>query len=259
MTTMIVGEGLVGEGLVGESETVASEQTLEWYQETGAPAIPLGDWRAKFEPGGGTSTEIAALTPGHIYLFRARAINSIGVRSAWSTQQSIKIADTPLVQTRGLAMGAATQLITTKIVSDSWTTAFTSTQIRTLGLTFYTNDTGGEVSIEFSLTSQRRVATPASATLLDVVCRLGVLEYSDYVNDPGAFFTVGPPDSGVNHIEDMGPSEFQVFNESITWEIVLANGHTVAASSLIVVLQGAYSGVVVDTANLTLRMTIVKR
>lgn len=232
------------------------ETTLEWYQEIGAPVIPLGDWRAKFEPGGGTSTEVAALSPGHIYLFRARAINSIGVRSAWNTQVSIRIADAPLVQTSGIALNAATEVFITTDASDSWTTAFTGIQIRQLAPTTYTNASDESVDIEFNLTSSRRITTPASASNLDIVALLVVT-----ITPPGGGFVdhVGPGAPTVNYVEDMGPSAVTVFSESAAWKITLPAGYVADAYSEIRVVQGAYSGVTVDTSNLHLRMTIVKR
>lgn len=235
------------------------ESTLEWYTEVGASIIPAGDWNAEYEPGGATSHQIVGLSPGHAYLFRARAINSVGVRSAWSTQLSLIIPTQPLVQTEGLAVGATYELVTTPVGTDSFTTTATGIQDRILATTTYTNDTGEDVGVEFALTSQRRVTTPASASLLDVLGFLSIVDYPDYVGDPGFGTLVSPPTSGVNHIEDMGASESRVFNESVTWSVALADGHTVQAKSYVRFYQGAYSGVVLDTSNLTLRMTVVKR
>lgn len=233
------------------------ETTLEWYIEVGASVIPAGDWRAAYEPGGATSHEVVGLVPGHGYLFRARAINSIGVRSVWSTQVGIVIPSAPLVQTIGIALQAATEVIQTPVASDSYTTPLPFTQGRVLALTSYTNDTGGDVQIEFTLTSHRRVTTPASASNLDVQAFLSVTEWGAGL--PAFGVLVGPPAATVNNIEDMGPSASEVFNESVSWSLVLADGHQIEATSQVALIQGSYSGVVLTTSNLNLRMTIVKR
>lgn len=231
------------------------EPTLEWYTNIGASPIPLGDWMAEYEPGGATSHQINALSPGHAYLFRARAINSIGVRSEWCVQIGLVIPTQPLVQTSGLEFNAATELKITPVPTHTHTTtASTATHQLILAATTYTNDTGGDVDIEFSLTSQRRVTTPGGVSSLDVFATLSVTDTA-----PGGFLTlVGPVVPLLGNIENMGASASQVFTESATWSITVADTHVIDASSFLY-MTGAITGVVVETSNLTLRMAVVKR
>jgi len=234
------------------------ETTLEWYVDVFRASVPAGDWQAIYEPGGSTSHLIVGLSPGHSFLFRARAINSIGVRSIWSTQISIVIPIQPLVQTTGIAQGSMTEVITTVVETDTWTTTIPSIQDRKLGQTSYYNTSGGVVTIEFSLASQRRVTTPTDTLSLDVVAFLSIVETGDGL--PGGGILVGPLDDGISQVENMGPGESRTFTESHVWSLELDDGHSVAAESILRTIPGAsVVGIEIVTSNLALRMTVIKR
>ena len=66
------------------------------YWPAGQPLPPSEDgWLATRVPGSATSTVISGLLADTAYVFRMRAINSIGIRSAWSTQIVHIVANLP--------------------------------------------------------------------------------------------------------------------------------------------------------------------
>lgn len=76
-------------------ESVRQSGRIEVQFTPAFDALPAGDWPSVTANGGAESVVITGLRPDTTYLFRARAINSVGVRSPWSVQVVHIVADIP--------------------------------------------------------------------------------------------------------------------------------------------------------------------
>ncbi len=77
------------------SQAVRVGGRIEVQYTLAASALPTGEWPSVMEQGDSTSTTIAGLLTGRFYLFRVRAINSLGVRGPWSAQVLHQVALPP--------------------------------------------------------------------------------------------------------------------------------------------------------------------
>jgi hypothetical protein len=68
---------------------------IEFQYTEAAGAQPDDDWPTRSEQGSAVATVIVGLLGGRYYLFRARAINSFGVRGPWSKQVLHRVAQPP--------------------------------------------------------------------------------------------------------------------------------------------------------------------
>jgi hypothetical protein len=141
-------------------EDGSTTSSVEW---TGDIVGDAGSWESIRERADNRSRVITGLRAGFLYLFRARVVTSLGVRSAWTTQVMHKIGSAPLVGTNQLALGAATNVdningtaisVTTQSGSppyagSRWTTILTSTFTPS-----YTGVCHVLVTGEFSLTTE---------------------------------------------------------------------------------------------------------
>lgn len=83
--------------------------SIEVQYTDGINALPAGEWpQAAPVPGDATEAIITGLQAGHVYLFRARAVNALGVKGDWSVMRSHVVAAPPLLGTGGLEPNAAT-------------------------------------------------------------------------------------------------------------------------------------------------------
>ena len=73
-------------------------------------SVPSGvtdsDWSSVFEQGNAMSTTIVGLKAGEHYLFRVRAINTLGVRGAWAVQMGHVVSSPPLIDAPNMAPGS---------------------------------------------------------------------------------------------------------------------------------------------------------
>lgn len=98
------------------AEAVRQSGTIEIQYTIATDTLPDGDWASVTERGDATSTVIPGLLSGTIYLFRVRAVNTLGVRGKWSVQKSHLVASPPLIGSPILD-----QLTTSYYASDSST------------------------------------------------------------------------------------------------------------------------------------------
>ena len=82
---------------------------VQYTEVSDAPG--LSDFPGVFVDGHTTSVTISGLRAGRAYLFRVRAINTLGARGPWSLQVGHVNADPPPLDTPGLAAGAATEVL----------------------------------------------------------------------------------------------------------------------------------------------------
>lgn len=68
------------------------------------------DWRSWLEAGSSVSTIVPGVRAGAAYMFRARAVNTLGVRGAWCTQ-ILYSPGVPLIDTDQLAPDSVTEVI----------------------------------------------------------------------------------------------------------------------------------------------------
>jgi hypothetical protein len=81
-------------------DSVAAESVLQsgdievQFAEVTGDALAWSTWP---EEGDATSTIIPGLKAGYLYVFRVRAVNTIGVRGVWSAQVTHQVAFTPII------------------------------------------------------------------------------------------------------------------------------------------------------------------
>lgn len=78
------------------SQAVRVGGHVEVQYTLASDALPTGDWPSWVEAGDATSAVIPGLLTGRYYLFRARAINAMGVRGPWSLQVLHQVALPPV-------------------------------------------------------------------------------------------------------------------------------------------------------------------
>ena len=97
--------------VVGEAVRQSGQIELQ-YVASNPAGVGESDWSSVFEQGNATSTTIVGLMAGTLYLFRVRAINTLGVRGAWSVQMGHVVADPPLIDAPNMEPGSVTSSAT---------------------------------------------------------------------------------------------------------------------------------------------------
>lgn len=121
-------------------------------------ASPSGsNWISVRERGDLLTTVIVGLRAGDVYLFRARAENTLRVRSRWSTQMAHKIGDVGIVETEDIAPQAATVALVTRPPGLSWYqsdfTAPTTLSSVPVGTLTWNNDTQDTVTVQMEMSA----------------------------------------------------------------------------------------------------------
>jgi hypothetical protein len=216
------------------------------------------DWQSWPEAGAATSTIVPGLNSGSFYMFRARAVNTLGVRGAWCTQV-LYSPSVPLISTDQLASGSVTEVLAADVASDSHTTAVSSVTDRVLATLSYANDTGGPVTLELSLTSQRRVTASGgyAGSVEGATLYIGTHTSPIYGGGSG---TVGPPYSGLLDTPALTAGQSAQWSEAVVWSFDLEDGEELEMSSYCRLYPNFGSGnVTVDSYNVNHRMTVIKR
>lgn len=93
---------------------------IQYIEATGT--LPAGDWPSVMLQGSGSSITIPGLRAGRYYLFRARAINTLGVRSYWSTHVAARMAAAPEVAGDNLVANSSFEVDSdANGLADGWT------------------------------------------------------------------------------------------------------------------------------------------
>jgi hypothetical protein len=104
----------------GANVTNTGQVEIQYVEATGT--LPTGDWPNVMSQGSGGSVTIPGLRAGRYYLFKARAINTIGVRSAWSAQVAARMAAAPEVAGDNLIANSSFEVDTdANGLADGWT------------------------------------------------------------------------------------------------------------------------------------------
>lgn len=234
-----------------------------------------GDWNKREEPGSSITTTIVGLRSGFVYVFRIRAVNSLRVRSAWSTQAVILIPSVPSttvswndltdvsVSTDQIEPGAVAEVLVAKVESDTlvapanpFAPAFTNSHDRVLAPLAYTNNTSGAVVVEISISSRRQLVLGAGFTgeirALDFIRVIvnGIISQEPFT--PVGYFDAGPTST---------PSQTIQWTETVIWTVNLVAGDVLTVESYyrIFPFNVAAGSVTMNTFNLTHRMTVIKR
>lgn len=94
------------------SESVRQSGKVEIQYTIANGALPDEAWASWPEEGTATSTVIPGLRAGHLYLFRARFINTLRVRGEWCVMQLHRVASVELVGTTLMALNSITDEFT---------------------------------------------------------------------------------------------------------------------------------------------------
>lgn len=112
---------------------------IQYVEATGT--LPTGDWPSVMSQGSGSSMTITGLRAGRYYLFKARAINTLGVRSAWSAHVAARMAASPEVAGDNLVANSSFEVDSdANGLADGWTaysagtTGAITNSIQTVGL-----------------------------------------------------------------------------------------------------------------------------
>jgi hypothetical protein len=97
--------------VTGEAVRQSGQIEVQYVEPAGA-AVTDGDWSSVFEQGNATSTTIVGLKAGSYYLFRVRAINTLGVRGTWSQQMGHVVALPPLIDAPNMEPGSMSSAAT---------------------------------------------------------------------------------------------------------------------------------------------------
>lgn len=93
---------------------------IQYTAATGT--LPTGDWPGVMSQGSGSSVTIPGLLAGRYYLFKARAINTLGVRSAWSAHVAARMAVAPEVAGDNLIANSSFEVDSNADgLADGWT------------------------------------------------------------------------------------------------------------------------------------------
>ncbi len=74
------------------NESVIQSGKIEIQYTPASSSLPTGDWASMVVEGSATAATVTGLVAGLSYVFRIRAINSVGVRSVWSVQVTANVA-----------------------------------------------------------------------------------------------------------------------------------------------------------------------
>lgn len=124
------------------SDSVRQSGTIQIQYTIATDALPSGDWLMVTERGDATSTVIPGLLANIAYVFRVRAVNTLGVAGKWSTQKTHIISEPPLIDTPIIDDEAAAVALIARNAGGSTTSA---TIIATLS---WLNDTDGPVDVQ---------------------------------------------------------------------------------------------------------------
>jgi hypothetical protein len=103
------------------TQQVRQSGTIEVQYFRAGQTLPTGDWPSVTVPGNSTSATIVGLGQGLHYVFRVRAVTTLGVRGIWSVLKNAQVAAVPTVGTTGISASAATAVRTTTASSVSVT------------------------------------------------------------------------------------------------------------------------------------------
>lgn len=115
------------------SDSVRQSGTVEIQYTIAGDALPDGDWPSVIERGNSESTVISGLLSETVYVFRVRAVNTLGVRGRWSLQTGHLVAAPPKVDTPIIEPEAATIPLSQTLTPGS--TGTTGTVIGTMSWT----------------------------------------------------------------------------------------------------------------------------
>jgi hypothetical protein len=96
------------DAITGESVRQSGSVEVQYREVTST--YSEADWKSWLEAGTATSTLVPGLRSGAPYMFRARAVNTLGVRGAWCTQL-LYAPSVPLIETDQLAPGSVTEVV----------------------------------------------------------------------------------------------------------------------------------------------------
>jgi hypothetical protein len=148
------------------NESVLQSGKIEIQYIEATATLPAGDWPSWAEEGGTTSTVIPNLRAGAAYLFRARAVNTLGVRSPWSLMVAHIVAQPPALGGDNLLLNSSFEVdIDVDGLADSWT----AYALGTTGTITRTTPAGGL----FGSKQQRLASTGLAATSGD---RVGITQ-----------------------------------------------------------------------------------
>jgi len=93
--------------VIGEAVRQSGQVELQ-YVLAGVYGVAESEWTSVFEQGNATSTTIVGLKAENTYLFRVRAVNTLGVRGPWSVQMAHLVALPPLIDAPNMEPGSLT-------------------------------------------------------------------------------------------------------------------------------------------------------
>jgi len=210
----------------------------------GAPVV----WQEWKEQGSSTSATITGLKAGSAYIFRVRAVNSLGVAGKWSVQKVHVTAFPPPIDSPQIEPGAATEIIASEVATLTWTTPTgdpRGTLVKTLASVTVANPLLQATPLEITASTNSLVTgnptfgqTPGYR--IDIISTGGVV----IATFLGAIKYVLPS---------------QVLNDSIAivWQYVLPAGQTVSVNFY---MNGADSTAApVNATNISLRVAKINR
>jgi hypothetical protein len=233
------------------SESVRQSGRIEiQYTDTPSAFGPDVDWPSRMEEGTATSSIIPGLLAGHLYFFRVRAINTLGVRGVWSTQVSHVVANPPPVDTDQIAPEAATEILSASVASTSWTTPTADprgTLVKSLSNVVCVNPYDTPVTLEISAFTNVTIpvdgASGATPGFRFDILTTGGARLAGFLGQLAYLY----PGTGTTS-----------FPVSIVWQYVLAANSTVVVDFFVNGIA-APSGSAASAQNSNLRVAMVKR
>lgn len=197
------------------SEAVAQSGKIEIQYILGYTSSLPEDWTTISEQGNSTSTVVAGLQAGRAYIFRIRAANTLGVRSAWSSQIVYIVTDPPPLDTDGIAPGAATQIYNGAVDA---TTYSNSTGSATPGLVIVTASATCEAIVTVTMNAGSDMQTWPTATRAAVVLDAEVRNVTDGITIPG--------ENGGFYRKPMAANEIWSFQHTQSFRVNVVKGKT---------------------------------
>lgn len=202
--------------------------------------------------GNETSAYIVGATARDFLTIKVRAVNGLGVRGPDVILSHLVSNGSLAVDTAQIVASAATTLLTQKVASDTYVTTSTSVNDRILASQSYTNTTGGTVSVEITLSSQRKLTVAAGYT--------GSIQSYAFLNVSVNSLSVGPPSSGLYDTPSLTANQSAQWTEATVWSVTLAAGDVLQCDSYCRLLPSAATGTVtLNSYNVTMRVTVIKR